>query len=95
MLFHELVHAVHPYLMKDVDVPEFMRTLIQMLCDIPKEDWTTKKDPSSEQVNKDASLRKFYTKGPTKKLAKAMLGRLTKDNFVDKILLLTLLVSSS
>lgn len=85
MLFHELVHAVHPYLMKDADVPEFMRTLIQMLCDIPEEDWTTKKDPSSEQVNKDASLRKFYTKGPTKKLAKAMLGRLTKDNFVESI----------
>ena len=38
MLFHELVHAVHPYLMKDAGVPEFMRTLIQMLCDIPKED---------------------------------------------------------
>jgi len=85
MLFHELVHAVHPYLMKDADVPEFMRTLIQMLCDIPEEDWTTKKDPSSEQANKDASLRKFYTKGPTKKLAKAILGRLTRENFIDAI----------
>jgi hypothetical protein len=85
MLFAELVHAIHPYLMKDADVPEFMRTLIQMLCDIPEEDWTTKKDPSSEQANKDASLRKFYTKGPTKKLAKSMLGRLTKYNFVESI----------
>ena len=85
MLFAELVHAIHPYLMKDADVPEFMRTLIQMLCDIPEEDWTTKKDPSSEQANKDSSLRKFYTKGPTKKLAKAMLGRLTRDNFVESV----------
>lgn len=79
MLFTELVHAIHPHLMKDADVPEFMRNLIQMLCDIPEEDWSTKKDPPSEQTNKDASLRKFYTKGPTKKMAKSMLGRLTRD----------------
>ena len=85
MLFTELVHAIHPHLMKDADVPEFMRNLIQMLCDIPEEDWSTKKDPSSEQSNKDASLRKFYTKGPTKKMAKSMLGRLTRDNFVESI----------
>ena len=85
MLFTELVHAIHPHLMKDADVPEFMRNLIQMLCDIPEEDWSTKKDPSSEQTNKDASLRKFYTKGPTKKMAKSMLGRLTRDNFVESI----------
>jgi len=44
MLFTELVHAIHPHLMKDADVPDFMRNLIQMLCDIPEEDWSTKKD---------------------------------------------------
>lgn len=85
MLFAELIHAIHPYLMKDADVPEFMRNLIQMLCDIPEDEWTTKKDPSSEQANKDASLRKFYTKGPTKKLAKSILGRLTRENFIESI----------
>jgi hypothetical protein len=85
MLFTELVHAIHPHLMKDADVPDFMRNLIQMMCDIPEEDWSTKKDPSSEQANKDASLRKFYTQGPTKKLAKAMLGRLTRENFIESI----------
>lgn len=85
MLFTDIVHAVHPHLMKDADVPDFMRNLIQMLCDIPEEDWSTKKDPSAEQSNKESSLRKFYTKGPTKKLAKSMLGRLTEDNFVEAI----------
>lgn len=84
-MFTELVHAIHPHLMKDADVPDFMRNLIQMLCDIPEEDWSTKKDPSSEQANKDSSLRKFYTKGPTKKLAKSMLGRLTSENFIEAI----------
>ena len=85
MMFTELVHAIHPHLMKDADVPDFMRNIIQMLCDIPEEDWSTKKDPSSEQANKDSSLRKFYTKGPTKKLAKSMLGRLTSENFIEAI----------
>lgn len=85
MFFTELMRAIHPHLMKDADVPLFTRNIIQMLCDIPEEDWYTIKDPSSEQSVKDASLRKFYTRGITKKLAKKMLGRLTKDDFLDSI----------
>lgn len=87
MLFTELMHAIHPHLMKDADVPSFTRNIIQMLCNIPEDDWYTKKDPSSEQSYKDESLRKFYNRGLTKKLAKSMLavGVLTKNNFVDSI----------
>ena len=85
MLFTELMHAIHPHLMKDADVPSFTRNIIQMLCDIPEEDWYTQKDPSSEQRYKDESLRKFYNRGLTKKLAKSILGRLTKDTFVESI----------
>lgn len=85
MLFTEVIHAIHPHLMKDADVPEYMRTLIAMLCDVPEEEWTTKRDPSSEESYKDGSLRKFYTSGPSKKLAKKMLARLTKDNFLASI----------
>lgn len=87
MLFTELMHAIHPHLMKDADVPSFTRNIIQMLCTIPEDDWYTKKDPSSEQSYKDESLRKFYNRGLTKKLATRMLavGVLTKDNFVDSI----------
>lgn len=82
MLFVELVHAIHPYLAKDDDVPSFMRNLIQQICSIPEDDWYTKKDPSSEEKYKDGSLRKFYTRGLSKKLAKAILGRLTRENFI-------------
>ena len=85
MLFTELMHAIHPHLMKDAGVPAFTRNIIQMLCDIPEEDWYTKKDPSSEESYKDESLKKFHTRGPSKKLAKSMLGRLTKSNFIDSI----------
>lgn len=65
MLFTELMHSIHPHLMKDADVPSFTRNIIQMLCDIPEKDWYTKKDPSSEQRYKDESLRKFYNRGLT------------------------------
>lgn len=87
MLFVELVHAIHPHLMKDADVPVFTRNLIQMLCTIPEEDWYTKKDPSSDERYKDESLRKFYNRGVSKKLAKSMLavGVLTRQNFIDSI----------
>lgn len=85
MLFVDLVHAIHPYLMKNSDVPEFMRNLIQQICSIPEEDWYTKRDPSSEERYKDGSLRKFYTNGVTKKLAKSILGMLTRENFIDFI----------
>lgn len=85
MLFKEVIHAIHPYLMKDADVPEFMRNVIQMICNIPEEEWYTKRDPSSKESYTDASLRKFYTSGPSKKLAKKMLSRLTKDNFIESI----------
>lgn len=56
MLFTELLHAIHPHLMKDAEVPDFMRDLIQRFCDIPEEEWSTKKDPSSDSRYKDASL---------------------------------------
>lgn len=85
MLFAELVHAIHPYLMKDGDVPAFMRDLIQRICSIPEEDWYTKRDPSAKEKYADGSLRKFYTNGVSKKLAKAMLGRLTRPNFVESL----------
>ena len=47
MLFKEVIHAIRPHLMKDAEVPSFMRNLIQMLCDIPEDEWYTKRDPSS------------------------------------------------
>ncbi|MDO5714766.1 MAG: hypothetical protein Q4Q07_10070, partial [Tissierellia bacterium] len=85
MLFVDLVHAIHPYMMKDGNVPDFMRDLIQRICDIPEDEWYTKKDPSSDEKYKDGSLRKFYTRGLSKKLAKNMLSRLTRQNFTDSI----------
>lgn len=85
MLFTEIIHAIHPHLMRDADVPTFTRNLIQMLCDIPEEDWYTKRDPSSAENYKDESLRKYYSRGLSKKLAKAMLARLTEDIFIDAI----------
>lgn len=85
MLFTELAKAIHPYLMGDAGVPEYMRNLIQRLCDIPEKNWGTKKDPSSpERVSPD-TLRQYYNRGLSKKLAKMMLPKLTKNQFIDSI----------
>lgn len=85
MLFTEIIKAIHGHLMDDADVPTYMRNLIQMLCDVPEREWYSKRDPSSEESYQDSSLRKFYTNGISKKLAKKMLSRLTRDNFVKSI----------
>lgn len=52
MLFTELMHAIHPHLMKDADVPSFTRNIIQMLCNIPEDDWYTKKTHLRNKVTK-------------------------------------------
>lgn len=85
MSFTKVIQAIRPHLMKDADIPNFMRNLIQMLCDIPEDEWYTKRDPSSEESYKDGSLRKFYSKNLSKKLAKKILSRLTRDNFLESI----------
>lgn len=85
MLFNEVIKAIHSHLMNDADVPTYMRNLIQMLCDIPENEWYSKRDPSSKESYQDSSLRKFYTNGISKKLAKKMLSRLTRDNFIESI----------
>lgn len=85
MLFTELMHAISPHLMGDGDVPSFMRDLIQRFCDVPETDWYTRRDPSSETRYRDSSLYRFYNKGPTKKLAKAILNHPNQDRFTASI----------
>lgn len=85
MLFSDVLKAVHPHLMKDAVEAEFMRNIIQMLCDIPEDEWGRKKDPSSEESYSNESLRKFYNRGISITLAKKILGRLTHDNFIESI----------
>lgn len=85
MLFTEILKAIRPHLMNDATEAVFMRNIIQMLCDVPEKDWGKKNDPSSEQNYQDTSLRKFYSRGITKTLAKKILAHLTKKNFIESI----------
>lgn len=59
MLFTELVHAIHPHLMKDADVPDFMRNLIQMLCDIPEDIQPFVDDVVSVQTLTQSSVKMY------------------------------------
>lgn len=85
MLFKDILKAVHPHLMKDANRAEFVRNIIQMLCNIPEDEWDKKSDPSSKEIYSDENLRKIYSRGITKKLAKAILGHLSHDTFIDSI----------
>lgn len=59
MLFTELMHSIHPHLMKDADVPSFTRNIIQMLCDIPEKDWYTKKTHLQNKGTKMSPYENF------------------------------------
>lgn len=74
MLFKEVIHAIHPYLMKDADVPEFMRNFIQMICNIPEEEWYTKRDPSSKESYTDASSENFIHQVPVRSWPKDVIS---------------------
>lgn len=86
MLFVDLVNAIRSHIMKEGNVEDFMRDLIQMLSDVPEGEWSTAKDPSSKKSNTDATLRKAFNNGPTQKLARAILGRLTREHFIDALI---------
>ena len=85
MLIVDLLHCLKKHLMKSDDSIAFMRTLIQMLCDIPEEEEDGELDPSSPLRFTDSSLRKIYSSGFNKKISNAILSNLSSANFIDAI----------
>lgn len=85
MLIVDLLHCLKKHLMKSDDSIAFMRTLIQMLCDIPEEAEDGELDPSSPLRFTDSSLRKIYSSGFNKKISNAILSNLSSANFIDAI----------
>lgn len=85
MLIVDLMHCLKKHLMKSDDSIAFMRTLIQMLCDIPEEAEDGELDPSSPLRFTDSSLRKIYSSGFNKKISNAILSNLSSANFIDAI----------
>lgn len=85
MFFVELMQAVRPHLASDRTVPDFVQDMLERLSSVPEEQWfdSRAKAPGADYaVN---SLKKIYTRGLTKKLARRMLNNPTRATFVDSL----------
>lgn len=65
------------------NVEDYMRDIIAMLTTVPEKDWATAKDPSKRV--KDSTLRGFYNRGLSQKMAKQILANLDKEGFIESI----------
>lgn len=83
MFFSDLCKLVRPHLSGDDNVEDFMRDIIAMLIDLPEKDWDTAKDPSHRV--KQSTLRSFYNRGLSQKMAMQILKYPNKDGFIDSI----------
>lgn len=79
------MHAAYPHLSDGDNVAPFMRTMIQRLCAVPEELWFTRRDKTPDEDYADESLRKAYNRGVTKTLARKMLAKPTRENFIDSL----------
>ena len=85
MNFKTLFNVLKKYLSDGEDVPTFMRDLISMVTDVPEKDWDTPKDPSNQNRASDESLRNYSKRGPSKKLARQIVYRFSRENMIDRI----------
>lgn len=65
------------------DVPSFMRYIIAMITELSEADWNAPKDPTNKV--KESTLRNYSKQGISQKLARSIVYRLDKDNFINEI----------
>lgn len=80
MEFKTLFAVLKKYLSDGADIPDFMRTLIAMITELSEDDWDVNKDPSGKV--KDGTLRNYAKRGLSKKLAKQIAYRPSKENMI-------------
>lgn len=85
MLFSDLMQAIHPHLKGTDDIPTFVRDILERLSAVPEPLWGTARGKEPASNLSDDSLRKFYHRGISKKLARQMLKNPTRSNFVDSL----------
>lgn len=85
VLFTELMAAIEPHLGGQRDKAAFMRDMLERLSAVPESQWFNTRATAPGGDHADSSLRKFYSRGISKKLAKRMLDNPTRDNFVDSL----------
>lgn len=85
VLFTELMRAIRPHLCGEMDTPDFVRDMLERLSAVPETLWFTSRDKAPGKDHADATLRKFYSRGISKTLARRMLKQPTRAEFVDSL----------
>lgn len=64
--------------------PMFFRELMEMITDIPEQDWETPKDPTTG-LTKDNTIQDYIKKKLSKKFATKIVYSLSKKNFIEAL----------
>ena len=85
MDFKTLFHILMKYLADGDSIPIFFREFMAMITTVKEDEWATKKDPSSEARLSDNTIRTYVKRGLPKKLACAIVHRLTPEALIERI----------
>lgn len=83
--FTDLMKTAYPQLSEGTTIAPYMRDMIERLCAVPEEKWFTSRDKTPADDFADNSLLKFYNRGVSKKLARAMLANPTRGAFINSL----------
>lgn len=83
MKFKALFTILKKHLSDGHDVPYFFRDLMAMITTVPEEEWGTGNDPSERL--KDRTIRSYVNRGISKKMASAIVYRLTPEVMTETI----------
>ena len=81
--FKALFTILKKHLSDGHDVPYFFRDLMAMITTVPEEEWGTGNDPSERL--KDRTIRSYVNRGISKKMASAIVYRLTPEVMTETI----------
>ena len=84
MDFKTLFTILKKHMADGDDVPYFFREIMAMITTVKEDEWGTSKDPSCKYTN-DETIRSYTKRGLPKKLAQAIVYRLTPDVLIERI----------
>lgn len=84
LTFNELFNLLKNRLSGGEDIPTFFRNLMSMITNVPEKDWDGPKDPASNKI-KDNTIRSYLKTGLSKKFAKKIVYKISRETFIDSL----------
>lgn len=84
LTFNELFNLLKNRLSGGEDIPTFFRNLMSMITNVPEKDWDGPKDPASNKI-KDNTIRSYLKTGLSKKFARKIVYKITREMFIDSL----------